>query len=179
MPPRARRVERGVSPAISGSAEPGYGRDVDAELRRQAGEVELAEVDPTSALARAAMDRYFAELADRFGFDAAGEGHAGPFLVASHAGAAVACGGVRVLPGVGAEIKRMWVDPSWRGAGLGRRMLAELEGVARRSGQSRIVLDTKAALTPAVALYERSGYRRIERYNDNPDAELFFEKTLV
>jgi hypothetical protein len=27
-------------------------------------------------------------------------------------------------------------------------------------------------------MYERAGYRRIERYNDNPYAELFFEKTL-
>ncbi len=28
-------------------------------------------------------------------------------------------------------------------------------------------------------MYERSGYRTIERYNDNPYAEAFFEKALT
>ena len=32
-------------------------------------------------------------------------------------------------------------------------------------------LDTNAALTEAIAMYERAGYRAIERYNDNPYAE--------
>ncbi len=40
-------------------------------------------------------------------------------------------------------------------------------------------LDTNGALTEAIALYERAGYHRIERYNDNPYAELFFEKSLT
>ena len=41
-----------------------------------------------------------------------------------------------------------------------------------------MVLDTNGTLTEAIAMYERSGYSRIERYNDNPYAELFFEKHL-
>jgi hypothetical protein len=39
-------------------------------------------------------------------------------------------------------------------------------------------LDTNGALTEAIALYARSGYAEIERYNDNPYAQRFFEKPL-
>jgi ribosomal protein S18 acetylase RimI-like enzyme len=72
----------------------------------------------------------------------------------------------------------MWVHPEWRGAGLGSRMLRHLESLAQSHGFTRIVLDTNSALTEAIALYERAGYRQTDRYNDNPYAELFFEKRL-
>jgi hypothetical protein len=39
-------------------------------------------------------------------------------------------------------------------------------------------LDTNATLTDAIALYERNGYRAIERYNDNPCAVRWFEKDV-
>ena len=38
---------------------------------------------------------------------------------------------------------------------------------------------TGQRLTEAIAMYERSGYRHIERYNDNPYAEAWFEKDLT
>ena len=57
-------------------------------------------------------------------------------------------------------------------------MLRHLEQVARRLGHTRAVLDTNGALGEAIALYERSGYVRIARYNDNPYAEAFFAKDL-
>ncbi|MEZ5297310.1 MAG: GNAT family N-acetyltransferase [Ilumatobacteraceae bacterium] len=56
------------------------------------------------------------------------------------------------------EIKRMWVHPDWRGAGVGRRTLAALESHVARLGYERIVLDTNAVLTEAIAMYERAGY---------------------
>ena len=39
-------------------------------------------------------------------------------------------------------------------------------------------LDTNSVLTEAIAMYERAGYRAIERYNDNPYARAWFEKGL-
>ena len=41
------------------------------------------------------------------------------------------------------------------------------------------MLDTNRTLTEAVALYARAGYTEIERYNDNPYAEAWFEKALA
>ena len=93
-------------------------------------------------------------------------------------GAPVACGGVRDLgDGVG-EIKRMWVHDGWRGAGLGARLLRRLEEVSAEMGHRTVRLDTNGTLTEAIAMYERAGYRAIERYNDNPYAQAFFEKRL-
>ena len=91
----------------------------------------------------------------------------------------MAYGGVRDLGGRTGEIKRMWVHGDWRGAGLGSRMLRELEDLARRLGHDRVVLDTNSALGEAIAMYDRAGYRRIVRYNDNPYAEAWFEKDLT
>jgi GNAT superfamily N-acetyltransferase len=135
-----------------------------------------------------AVGHYFAELDRRFptGFDPGQGAHdaesmapgAGIFVVATSDGRPVACGGVQeVGPGTG-EIKRRWVDPDWRGAGLGSRMLRHLETEAARLGHRRILLDTNGTLVEAIAMYERAGYAHIERYNDNPYAQAWFAKDL-
>jgi GNAT superfamily N-acetyltransferase len=91
-------------------------------------------------------------------------------------GDAVAGGGLRTLsPGVG-EVKRMWVDPEWRGAGLGRRLLAEIEAAGARLGFGVLRLDTAGpALT---GFYERAGYAPIPDYNGNSYATFWGEKVL-
>lgn len=152
-------------------------------------EVTFATVDPASPEAAGAMARYFAELEGRFpgGFDssaavvAAAGAFAAPrgvFVVVRTAAGTVGCGGVQWLDDRRGEIKRMWVDPDARGAGIGRRLLQFLEAVVVSSGRSVIVLDTNSALTEAIAMYRANGYSSVERYNDNPDAELWFEKRL-
>ncbi|MGY2702326.1 MULTISPECIES: bifunctional helix-turn-helix transcriptional regulator/GNAT family N-acetyltransferase [unclassified Nocardioides] len=151
-----------------------------ADLLVRAATIHLRQVGPDDAIAREAAGLYFAELARRFpgGFDPGEPDHGGTFLLATSAGRPVAYGGVRPLSAGTGEIKRMWVDDAWRGAGLGSRMLRELEALAVRLGHTRIVLDTNGTLVEAIAMYERAGYTRIERYNDNPYAEAWFEKTV-
>ncbi|MCE9621463.1 MAG: GNAT family N-acetyltransferase [Actinomycetia bacterium] len=135
------------------------------------------------------MTRYFTELDSRFdgGFEpgdtltvdaASMTAPAGAFVVARSDGAAIGCGGVIRMDDRSAEIKRMWVDPEWRGLGLGKGLLANLESHAARLGFSVVRLDTNSALTEAIAMYEGAGYRAIERYNDNPYARHWFEKQL-
>jgi DNA-binding MarR family transcriptional regulator/GNAT superfamily N-acetyltransferase len=160
-----------------------------ADLLVRAATVRLEEVDPASPMARDAVDHYFAELDRRFtdGFDpgdapladsASLRPPTGRFVVALSEGEPVACGGLQTIePGVG-EIKRMWVDERWRGAGLGSRMLRRLEQDARDLGLGVVRLDTNSALTEAIEMYERADYRAIDRYNDNPYARHWFEKTL-
>ena len=144
---------------------------------------------PHGTLSGEAVRQYFSELNLRFdeGFDAGGavdeeapryEAPYGGFVVVHCDGAAIACGGLCTLePSVG-EIKRMWVSESFRGVGLGPRLLAELEAHSGRLGHRRLLLDTNRSLTEAIAMYRRNGYGEIERYNDNPYAELWFEKKL-
>lgn len=149
----------------------------EAELLIRVATIELTEVPIGSPVARAAVARFFGELNERFGYEPGAPDTEGRFFVALSDGAPVACGGVRTIPDGRAEIKRLWVDPTWRGSGLGSRMLRRLEEEAAMD-HDEVVLDTKAGLTEAVAMYERTGYRRIEQYNDNRDAELWFAKPL-
>jgi GNAT superfamily N-acetyltransferase/uncharacterized damage-inducible protein DinB len=154
-------------------------------------EVHFEAVDAASPSAQAAMNAYFDELDRRFvdGFDRALAGTAddlamlapprGVFLLGTVGHAVVACGGVQAVDATTVEIKRMWVDGSRRGAGVGTRLLQALEAQAAAMGFARVVLDTNGALTEAIAMYERSGYERIERYNDNPYAQHWFAKSLA
>lgn len=155
-----------------------------ADLLVRAATVELSEVAADHPMAREATRRYVAELDARFpdGFDPGGPDAPEPgatYVVATSDGQPVAYGGIRpVLDDRTAEIKRMWVHPDWRGAGLGARMLRHLETLAAARGYRRVVLDTNGSLHEAIAMYERAGYERVERYNDNPYAEAFFAKPL-
>jgi ribosomal protein S18 acetylase RimI-like enzyme len=72
----------------------------------------------------------------------------------------------------------VWTAPSVRGAGLGRRLLAELEQRAAAAGAPAVRLDTNRALTEAIRIYRDSGYREIAPFNDEPHADFWFEKTL-
>jgi GNAT superfamily N-acetyltransferase len=151
----------------------------------------ITQEPPDSTLARALLDRYYGELAARFPggpaqFDLARIAAPttelappnGRFLLAQLDRNAVGCGAVRTLDADHAEIKRMWVDPSARGLGIGRRLLAELENVATELGCGTVRLDTAAYLTEALPLYQSAGYAEIPAYNDNPYAAHWLEKPL-
>lgn len=151
------------------------------DRRARAAALAFGDVDPAGPVARAAMAAYYAEIDARFprGFDPGDPPPLDRFVVADAAGATAACGGLqRIGPGAD-EIKRMWVHPHWRGAGLAARLLRHLEALARERGHDVVRLDTNGVLTEAIAMYERAGYRHIERYNDNPYAEAWFEKRLT
>lgn len=77
-----------------------------------------------------------------------------------------------------AECKRLYVKPSARGHQIAGRLLDALESFALSQGVEAIYLDTYDDLKTAIALYERRGYLRCERYNNNPQATLFLRKQL-
>jgi putative acetyltransferase len=102
------------------------------------------------------------------------------FFVTRHDGAAVGCGGVQLFGREYAEIKRMYVRPQFRGLGLGRLMLEHLAARARRQGITRLRLETGIHQHEAIALYERTGFRRIPPfppYWDDPVSRCY-EKEL-
>ena len=152
-------------------------------------DLELLEAPADSAAAVRLLARYYEELATRFpgGFEvdrsaAAPEAELRPpsgcFLIARTGGRSVGCGAVRKLDESTAEVKRMWIDPSVRGRGIGRRLLAGLESAAQRLGCTLVRLDTSSHLPEALRLYRSSGYREIPAYNDNFYAHHWFEKSL-
>lgn len=84
------------------------------------------------------------------------------FLVArTPQGTAVGCGAILLGDDQGvpvAELKRMWVAPSIRGAGLGRRLLRALEIAARQEGAAVLRLETGVRQPEALSLYREAGY---------------------
>jgi GNAT superfamily N-acetyltransferase len=87
----------------------------------------------------------------------------------------VAGGGLRPLGDGTAEVKRMYVVPDRRGAGLARRLLAELEALARDAGYVRLRLDTAGSLD---RFYRSAGFAGIADYNGNVHASFWGEKPL-
>lgn len=102
----------------------------------------------------------------------------GVLLLALVDGEPAGLGGVRYLDTEVAEVKSMYVAPSFRGTGLGRRILARLDEIALDHGCRAVRLDTSDYLTPAVGLYRSAGYREVPAYNENPKADLWFERVL-
>jgi ribosomal protein S18 acetylase RimI-like enzyme len=155
----------------------------------RASNVELVAVDPTSQEAGSCLAQYFAELDRRFhgGFDPTKDGPPhleefappdGCLLVVRRSGEPVGCGALRTYqPGVG-ELKRMWVSPQARGQGIARMLLDRLEHEASIRRMHTLRLDTNGVLTEALRLYRSAGYREIDRFNDNPYAHHWFEKSL-
>src|SRR5260363_18627 len=86
--------------------------------------------------------------------------------------------GLKGAGGPLAEIKRLWVAPAARGLGLARRLMDAAETAARQLSITTLRLDTNSALGEAMQLYRRTGWTEIERFNDDPYPDLFFEKRL-
>ena len=103
---------------------------------------------------------------------------AGSFFVGYVAGEAVATGAWRrvEVSAFGstsvAEIKRMYVVPHLRGAGVARRMLAHLETTAAESGFDALVLETGLRQPEAIGLYESSGYVPVPGFGYHRDLPL-------
>lgn len=77
------------------------------------------------------------------------------------------------------EIKRLYVCPAYRGQGIADLLLDAVERYAKDSGYQWLYLDTAADMKAAQRFYERKGFARCERYNDNPQAAIFMRKTIA
>jgi GNAT superfamily N-acetyltransferase len=134
------------------------------------------------------IERLSAELAHRYESDE-GIGNFRPeqmlqprsgFLLVRRQGQAIGCGAYRPLHDDIAEVKRMYIEPAYRGLGLGRRLLAALEECVRQAGYGRVWLEAGTAQPEALQLYETNGYRIIANYGhyrDDPRT-VSFEKRL-
>jgi putative acetyltransferase len=105
-------------------------------------------------------------------------------FVARRAGVAVGIAAL-VLGATGpdgreAELKRMFVSPDARGAGVATALLAEVEATAEQAGVTRLVLETGPKQPEAIALYEKHGYASIPNFGpyEGDPLSLCFAKDL-
>ena len=92
----------------------------------------------------------------------------GGLWFAKAAGEIAGVAGVRPFKDGLCEMKRLWIRPTFRGLGLGRRLAESTIAAARAAGYRAMCLDTLGHMTAARAVYEDLGFREIPAYYDNP-----------
>ena len=90
-------------------------------------------------------------------------------LVVYRDGEPVACGSFKHYDEDHVELKRIFVDKSCRGMGLGYEIVRRLEAMAKKKGYSRCILETGAPLKAACHMYEKLGYKVIPNYGQYAD----------
>ncbi|HEY0548155.1 MAG TPA: GNAT family N-acetyltransferase [Verrucomicrobiae bacterium] len=77
----------------------------------------------------------------------------------------VGCIAVRPLePGI-AELKRLFVQPSFRGRGIAKSLIEAALAFAQHAGHRVVRLDTLREMKTAIALYSGFGFKEIPPYN--------------
>jgi len=124
----------------------------------------------------------FSEYAGSLGFDLSFQGFnrelaklpgeystpTGRILIAREGSAIVGCVALRRLDEEVCEMKRLYVQPAFRGRGIGKQLAECVIKQARESGYRRMKLDTLASMEVAIHLYLSLGFNRIMPYRHNP-----------
>jgi len=153
-------------------------------------EISAARSDADIAAARG----LFGEYAESIGVDLEYQGFSselaglpapyappsGDLLLARADDELVGCVAFRALDRSTAEMKRLYVRPSGRGMGLGRRLVEAAISAARQTGHAELRLDTLASMEAAQALYRVMGFVEIPPYGEayRPGTR-FFALSLV
>ena len=101
-------------------------------------------------------------------------------LIAYDEGVAVGCAAFKKHSESDAEIKRVWVQPDYRGKHIASELMRHIEDRMRGVGFKRAILQTREIMKDAVRLYEKLGYLRIECYPpyDELEGAVCFAKYL-
>jgi ribosomal protein S18 acetylase RimI-like enzyme len=82
-------------------------------------------------------------------------------------------GGFRERPGDDPVLWGMWVDPGWRGRGLGRLLAGAVERWAEQAGARAVSLSVTETNLAAISLYRALGYAELgDRTSLRPGAAL-------
>jgi len=92
---------------------------------------------------------------------------------------AIACAAYRKIGEDIAELKRMYIQPSYRGLKIGKTLLEMLCKLAFDNGYTKMRLDTLDTMLPAIGLYKKNGFYEISAYYHNPnEGVVYMEKQL-
>lgn len=91
-------------------------------------------------------------------------------------GQVAGCIGLKKLDAESCEIKRLYVRPAFRGAGLARKLVNLILEDARQIGYQTVLLDTLPFLKEAIHLYDTLGFTYISSYNNSPMEGLIYMK---
>jgi GNAT superfamily N-acetyltransferase len=93
----------------------------------------------------------------------------GNVWLAERAGGVIGTVALRPMAEAGdCEMKRLYLRPAARGAGVGRRLAEACLDYAAAAGYRRLCLDTLATMPEARGLYRALGFSEIPAYYHNP-----------
>ena len=92
----------------------------------------------------------------------------------------VGCASIKEYNTTCAELKRVFLLPSYRGKGWGKFLLQKIEALAKANGYTCMLLESGELLTSAMHLYRSNGYLEIENYGpyQNDTEAVCMKKTL-
>lgn len=76
------------------------------------------------------------------------------------------------------HVENVAVPPEHQGKGLGKRLLAFAEDLARMRGLSQIDLYTNEKMTENLSVYPRLGFIEVDRREEHGFARIYYEKRL-
>jgi ribosomal protein S18 acetylase RimI-like enzyme len=92
----------------------------------------------------------------------------------------VGCVGLRPIePGGCCEMKRLYVAPEGRGAGLGAMLVDAIVRAAETIGYTEMRLDSLPSMAAAIALYRKLGFEPMHPYYDTPVAGTVFLRRIL
>ena len=92
---------------------------------------------------------------------------------------AIGIAGIKRFSNEDCELKRMFVQPTSRGFGIGNLLLVKCIKMAKKLNYQTIKLDTADFMKPAIKLYTNNGFVEISSYTHNPYEEArYFELDL-
>ena len=91
------------------------------------------------------------------------------------------CGAFKEYDQKKVEIKRMFVLPGYRGRGIGRNILKELELWASELNYPECILETGKKQPEAIRLYQKTGYAIIKNYGqyENDENSVCMTKAIL
>ncbi|SRR5690606_20592604 len=146
----------------------------------------ISHINPVSEDALVLTNELFIELELLYGegkietFTGENEAFIDFIIVRDETGKPAASGALKIFDEQTAEIKRMYVKKEFRGKGISKLILEELEKSALNKNFSRMVLETGLRQMPAMKLYEQFKYKRMPcygRYTEDPES-VCYEKNL-
>lgn len=102
-------------------------------------------------------------------------------VLAYENGQAIGCGAFKAFDGQIAEIKRVFVDPDYRGKGVGFSIVNELERWAAALNYPECILETGKNQPEAIRLYQKAGYTITKNYGpyEHIENSVCMKKTLA
>lgn len=85
-------------------------------------------------------------------------------VIAYYNDIAIGCAGLKKYSDTDVEIKRVWIEPDYRGNHIATCLMEILENHAKKQGFQRIILQTRKQMSDALRLYSKCGYYQTDNY---------------